>query len=100
MKAVKQFDEFLSLGIVKRQSPDKSRSKFLIIEAEQDYAYLLELIKKMGIGNNNANDYVKKCYDILMGLIRSKMLLEGLNASGFKAHEAEVAYLRKLGVKE
>ena len=100
MKAVKQFDEFLSLGIVKRQSPDKSRSKFLIIEAEQDYAYLLELIKKMGIGNNNANDYVKKCYDILMGLIRSKMLLEGLNASGFKAHEAEVAYLRKLGFKE
>jgi len=100
MKPVKQFDEFIEAGVVKRQSPDKSRSKFLLIEAEQDYAYLLELIKKIGIGNHNANDYVKKCYDILMEITRAKMLLEGLNATGFKAHEAEVACLRNLEFKE
>ena len=100
MRPVKQFDEFLSIGIVKRQSPDKSRAKFLLIETEQDYDYLFEVIKAMGIGNHNANDYVKKCYDILMGSIRAKMLLQGLNASGFKAHEAEVAYLRNLRFKE
>ena len=100
MRGVKQFDEFVRSGIVKRQAPDKSRSSFLIMEAEQGYAYLLELIKKMGVGNHNANDYVKKCYDLLMELTRAKMLLEGLNASGFKAHEAEVAYLRNLGFKE
>ncbi len=35
-----------------------------------------------------------------MELIRAKMLLEGYNASGFKAHEAEVSYLRKIGVRE
>ena len=28
------------------------------------------------------------------------MLIEGYNASGFRAHEAEVAYLRKLGFSE
>ncbi len=100
MKAVKQFDEFIESGTVKKQAPDKSRSKFLITEAEQGYAYLLELIKKMGVGNHNANDYVKNCYDILMELTRAKMLLEGLNASGFKAHEAEVSYWRNLGFKE
>ena len=100
MKPVKQFDEFIKSGTIKRQSPDKSRARFLLMEAEQDYAYLLKLIKTMGIGNYNANDYVKKCYDILMELIRAKMLLEGLNASGFKAHEAEVAYLRNLEFKE
>lgn len=100
MKGVGQFDEFIKMGIVKKQSPDKSRSKFLVIEAKQDYAYLLKLIKTMGIENQNANDYVKKCYDILMELTRAKMLLEGLNASGFKAHEAEVAYWRNLQFKE
>lgn len=100
MKGVGQFDEFIKIGIVKKQSPDKSRSKFLVMEAKQDYSYLLKLIKIMGIENQNANDYVKKCYDILMELTRAKMLLEGLNASGFKAHEAEVAYWRNLQFKE
>jgi len=100
MRGVKQFDEFIRMGIVKRQAPDKSRSRFLIMEAEQGYDYLLKLIKNMGIGNHNANDYVKNCYDILMELTRAKMLLEGLNASGFKAHEAEVSYWRNLQFKE
>jgi len=35
-----------------------------------------------------------------MELIRAKMLLEGYNASGFGAHEAEVSYLRVLGFNE
>ena len=100
MKDLKQFDEFIRMGIVKKQSPDKSRSKFLIMEAEQGYAYLLKLIKTMGVENQNANDYVKNCYDLLMELTRAKMLLEGLNASGFKAHEAEVAYWGLLQFKE
>lgn len=100
MKGLKQFDEFIRRGIVKKQSPDKSRSKSLIMEAEQDYSYLLKLIKTMGVENQNANDYVKKCYDLLMELTRAIMLLEGLNASGFKAHEAEVAYWTKLQFKE
>ena len=100
MKDLKQFNEFIRMGIVKKQSPDKSRSKFLIMEAEQGYAYLLKLIKTMGVENQNANDYVKNCYDLLMELTRAKMLLEGLNASGFKAHEAEVAYWGLLQFKE
>ena len=40
MRGVKQFDEFIRMGVVKKQAPDKSRSRFLIIEAEQDYDYL------------------------------------------------------------
>ena len=100
MKPLKQFEEFIESGTVKMQSPDKSRARFLIIGAEQDYEYLNELIKKMGIGNHNANDYVKKCYDILMELIRAEMLLRGLNASGFQSHEAEVSYLWNLDFKE
>lgn len=97
---MKGFDEFIRMRIVKKQSPDKSRSKFLIMEAEQGYAYLIKLIEIMGVENQNANDYVKNCYDILMELTRAKMLLKGLNASGLKAHEAEVAYWRILQFKE
>lgn len=100
MKAIKNFEEFIKRGIVKMQTPDKPRAEFLIKEAEKSYAYLLELIKKMGINDNNANDYIKTCYDILMELIRAKLLLNGYNASGFGAHEAEVSYMRALSFNE
>lgn len=100
MKAVKLFDNFIKNQIVKTQKPDNSRAKFLITEAENGYLFLLEMINKIGIRNNNANDYVKSCYDILMETIRAKMLLDGYNATGQGAHEAEVAYLRVLGFKE
>ena len=35
-----------------------------------------------------------------MEIIRAKMLLEGYNASGIGAHEAEVSYMRILGLGE
>ena len=100
MKAIKNFDEFIKKGIVKKQSPDKSRSEFLIKEAENSYLFLKEIINKISINQNNANDIVKSCYDILMELIRAKMILEGYNATGQGAHEAEISYLRIINFKE
>ena len=100
MRAIKQFEEFLREGIVRKQMPNKSRAEFLIKESGNNYNFLLELIDKIEIGNNNANTIVKICYDILMELIRAKMLLNGFNASGLGAHEAEVSYLRTLGFDE
>ena len=100
MKAVKYFESFLADGIVKEQSPDKSRAEFLIRESEKEYRALLESIKKIGINEDNVNSYVKNCYDIIMELIRAKMLLKGYNASGYGAHEAEVSYLRNIGFNE
>ncbi|MBI2451636.1 hypothetical protein HYV50_00995 [Candidatus Pacearchaeota archaeon] len=100
MRPIINFEEFVKLGIVKKQSIDKPRAEFLIKESGQNYEYLLKLIKTMGIDDLGANDYVKKCYDILMELTRAKMLLEGYNASGNRAHEAEVSYLRRIGLKE
>lgn len=100
MRAVKGFDEFKNAGTVKRQSPDKSRAKFLRTESEKDYSFLQELVSKIGISDKNANIIIKSCYDILMELIRSRMMLDGFNASGQGAHEAEVAYMRVLGFKE
>ena len=100
MKEIKEFKEFLKKGVVKKQSPDKSRSEFLQKEAELSFEGLIERIGKMGINNKNSNSIVKDCYDIVFELIRSKMLLKGYNSSGFGAHESEVSYLRLLKFKE
>lgn len=100
MKAVMHFEDFIKEGIVKLQKPDRSRAEFLVKEAKNSYEILQELIAKINLKNENANMFVRSCYDILMELIRAKMLLKGYNTSGFRAHEAEVSYLRKLGFKE
>lgn len=94
------FESFIKKGIVKVQSPDKSRAEFLIKESNNSYSLLLRKIEKLGIDDESANDYVKSCYDILMELIRANMLLKGYNATGFGAHEAEVSYTRILNFKE
>lgn len=100
MRAVKDFNVFLREGIVKKQAPDKSRANFLVKEAERDYSFLMEMLRKFEISDKNSNSFVKSCYDILMEIVRSKMLEKGYNASGFGAHEAEVSYLRLLGFSE
>jgi hypothetical protein len=100
MKAIKNFEEFVGSGTIKIQNPDKSRAEFLVKEAEQGYLNLLEHIEKLGLKDKNANNFVKECYDIIMELIRAKMLIKGYNASGYNAHEAEVSYLRVLGFRE
>jgi len=100
VKAIKKFSEFIKLGIVKKQTPDISRAEFLIKESAQNRAFLLNIMKKIGITDENANSIVKLCYDVLMEIIRAKMILEGYSASGLGAHEAEVSYLRVLAFSE
>ena len=39
---------------------------------------------------------IEEIYDILIELIRAKMLINGFEASGNFAHESEVSYLREL----
>lgn len=100
MKGIMGFDEFVKRNIAKEQSIDRSRAEFLAKEAEKSYANLLTMIEKLKINNLNANMFVKSCHDILMELVRAKMLLDGYNASGLGAHEAEVSYLRVLSFTE
>lgn len=100
MKAIRQFDDFLKEGIVKKQTPNISRAKFLVEDSAKTYAFLLKKIDIFAITDETSNDIVKSCYDIIMELIRARMLLEGYNASGHGAHEAEVSYMRLLGFDE
>jgi len=100
MRIIKSFEEFIKEGIVKKISPDKQRAENLFLESERKFGLLQKTIKNMGIDDNNANDYVEYCYNIIMFLIRAKMLEQGYTSSGQGAHEAEVAFARNTGFGE
>jgi len=100
MKHLKLFEEFLTEGVVKRVTINKERAKSLVNESERKLRSLNKQLEKIGVENDNANDYVEYCYGIIMYLVRAKLYLEGYNASGQGAHEAEVSYMRILGFNE
>ena len=94
---MKTFEEYLKDGIAKKQTPDLSRSRALALEAGASYAVLYSFLNAVKLSDENANHVIKNAYDIIMELLRSKMLAQGYNATGKGAHEAEVAYMHKLG---
>jgi hypothetical protein len=100
MKTLKHFEEYLEEGIVKKQTPDNSRAENLVKESERKSNSLKLILEKIGITDENANDIIEYCYDIILNIIRAKMLRKGYGSSGLGAHEAEVSYLRKIGVSE
>lgn len=94
------FQYYLKEGIVKKQSPNIPRSEFLKEESNKSFIGLTNRIEKLGIDEFSANSIIKDIQDIILEKLRSKMLLEGLNASGNYAHEAEVAYMRVLNFSD
>ena len=100
MNLPKKFEEYIRIGIVRKVSPDMSRANFLIKETNTTLEGLKEIVEKIGINQRNANSIIKDCYDIIIELVRAKMLKEGYNASGLGAHEAEVAFLSKIGFND
>jgi len=100
MRYLKPFEEFLKEGVIKKVAINRERAKSLVLGAERKMSSLKEYLEKIGIKDENANDYVEYCYNILMNLIRAKLLLDGYSSSGNYSHEAEISYLRKLEFKE
>ena len=97
---MKSFEEFLKERIAKRISPDTQRAKNLILESERKYRVMKNMIETMGIDNIKANDYIEYCYNIIMFLLRAKMLEQGYTSSGQGAHEAEIAFAKTIGFTE
>ncbi len=96
MKIVKSFEEFVDEGIAKKVSVDTQRAKNLILESKRRLSFVRETIQKMGIDNDKASIYVEYCYNVIMPLIRAKMLERGYTSTGQGAHEAEVAFSREI----
>lgn len=100
MRVLKPFEEFLEAGIVKRRTPDISRARSLLEEAEKRQKFLDEINEKIGLSDENANYFIEVSYDILISLVRAKLLADGFSSSGEGAHEAEVSYMHKLNFPE
>ena len=100
MNLPKEFEEYIKKGVIKKCSIDKSRAEFLINESQNSLDGLYERIEIIGINDKNANSIIKDCYDILMELIRAKLLLTGYSSAGQFAHEAEISYLKRLGFSD
>lgn len=96
MRLPDNFEKYVEKNIIKKCSPDKQRAKFLINESALSMKAVKEHVEKVGIKDSNANLVIKNCYDIIMELVRAKLLLDGYSSSGRFAHEAEVSYLKKL----
>ncbi|MBU2562526.1 MAG: hypothetical protein KKF68_02610 [Nanoarchaeota archaeon] len=100
MRPLKNFEEFVSEGIINKRHPDLARAKSLIEESEKRKEFLNEILIKIGLSENNANYFIENSYDVLIELIRAKLLIEGFSSSGKGAHEAAISYMRKLGFSE
>lgn len=96
MNLPKEFDYYIKKGIVRRIKPNIQKAGFLISESETSLRGLNKRLDLMGIDEDNANSIIKDSYDILMELIRAKLLTDGYSASGNFAHEAEISYLKIL----
>lgn len=97
---MKLFKEYIKDGIVNRISINSNRAKSLISESERKMRSIKRQLEKIGVIDDNANDYVEYCFDSIMNLIRAKLYLAGYSASGIGAHEAEVSYLKELGFSD
>ncbi|OGJ17910.1 hypothetical protein A3K73_02795 [Candidatus Pacearchaeota archaeon RBG_13_36_9] len=97
---MKEFNDFLIEGVAKKQYPDKQRARDLIDGSEKKFKNLIRTIEKIGIDAQNSEDIIEDCHNIILGIIRARMLLSGFSASGQGAHEAEVAYLGELDFSE
>ena len=93
---MKEFKEYLEKRVVTRKTRDLSRAKDLIEESERKYNSLKEINEKIGIKEENANDIIEACYNILIFLIRARLYKDGYKAEGFSAHQAEISYLKEL----
>lgn len=100
MRFIKNFEEFIDEGIIKTITPDKQRSENLLMESKRKFTLLKNNIDKLGVNDENANDYVEYCYNIIIFRIRAKMLIDGYSSSGQGSHEAEVSYGRNLNFSE
>ena len=100
MRHLKPFEDFIKEGVVKRISINSERAKSLISESERKMRSIKMQLEKIGVNEDNANDYVEHCFDSIMNMVRAKLYLKGYSASGSGAHEAEISYLREIGFSE
>lgn len=100
MRLLKTFEEFRTIGVVAPKPPELARARSLALGSEKRMKFFGELLEKIGISDDNANYFIENSYDILIEMLRAKIILSGFYASGERAHEAEVSFMRNIGFPE
>ncbi len=95
---MRKFEEFLSQGTVKKQTPNKERAKSLIHEVEKKKKFLNTALENIPSEQMSPNFIVDSCYDIIIELLRAKLFNDGFNPGN--SHEAEMAYAIVMGFSE
>ncbi|MFH1249344.1 MAG: hypothetical protein V1660_04295 [archaeon] len=95
---MKQFEEFVENGTVKKQTPNTKRALSVFKEASRKKEYLELSIKSIPKEKMSPNFIADYCYDIIMEIVRAKMFIEGYNSGS--SHEAEVSYMKLIGFQE
>lgn len=85
------------MKVVSKHSPDVERSKSLIIESEKKFKFFEKIKLRLGFNELDPNYVVDTCYDIVLQLIKAKMLFDGYKTD---SHEAEVSYMKILEFSE
>ncbi|MEK6913105.1 MAG: hypothetical protein AABW47_00330 [Nanoarchaeota archaeon] len=85
------------MGVIKKQNPDNERAKNLMLESEDKLKFFEKVKNKLGTDELNSNYIVETCYDILIELLRAKLLIIGYKTD---SHEAEISYMRNLDFSE
>ncbi|PIU61254.1 hypothetical protein COX58_00885 [archaeon CG_4_10_14_0_2_um_filter_Archaea_38_6] len=80
MRFLENFWEFLDSGVVRKRNPDKLRAESLISDAKRRRKFVDDIFEKVGLKKENANYFIENVYDILIELIRARMLIEGFQA--------------------
>lgn len=94
MRSPKDFREFLEDGTVKKRGPDRNRAESLIREVKAKKLFLETVIKVTPKEKIYPNFVIDSCYDIIIEMVRARMLLEGYSSDSY---EAEVSYMAILG---
>ena len=68
MRHLKPFEDFIKEGVVKRISINNERAKSLISESERKMRSIKMQLEKIGVVEDNANDYVEHCFDSIMNI--------------------------------
>lgn len=85
---MREFEDFLISGEVKKQEQNKILSEALKKSAEKN----LNFVRKLELNEDNAEHILTDSYDTLRELIEAKLALDGYKSY---SHEATILYLKK-----
>lgn len=85
---MRTFEDFVKSGDIRKKEPDFNLANALKKSAEKNLIF----VRKLEISDENAEQIINNCYDIMRELIEVNLASEGYKSY---SHEAVIIYLKK-----